>query len=655
MKCNMISFIIIISILGGFMVLSANANYQNSSERSKEVAEILLKQNKSLDIVLAIDASPSTESEDESSNKIAIDFYNMLKMGNTSDIKIGYVKWSNTTLADSKILYPIDPNSSLAIENVTHWGNTCFKIGLNSSIQLLKSDPDEASNDTIVLISDGKELCNINGSQIIDCKKDLSDLDLKNVYIYAIPLGTDSNLSFLKCISNEIPDGPIVDPKKTLNPSQKKPIESLFSIKMDSTDVKKTDINTHLNVTKSVTKGKYGPQVTLKISAPTLETLKMNVVLALDSSGSLGDGGRPEYGDNIREAMPEIMNTIEEIMPSSNVSILSWDDNIDFAYSAPVYNSVPASYMSNIDPSSTRFVPITHAKNFIDVNHIFKNDSNADWFKSINDFIYYFIEKQYPKDYYYCNETESTNLSVGLDAARIILNKTNPSDYDGTLKLILFIVGRSEYAPCDENIIKETKDEYCDIHTIGLGVKDNSSLYKELVHIAGNNTERNGNKNKYHYSAGSHMWDSEAIRTAINDSMEQYYTQSLAKDIVITETIYPYLNYISDRQNNDTIDIKINGRKYICKKSVKPNPDGSTTLTISLGQDINMKPGDSIEVAFDTALNLSVPIGITDTNLANDYYIDHNTITSSVSYNWIGNGLYYRIPLPECPIFQMIG
>ncbi|NPV61731.1 MAG: VWA domain-containing protein [Methanotrichaceae archaeon] len=414
-------------------------------------------------------------------------------------------------------------------------------------------------------------------------------------------------------------------------------------------NITRKSINTKMKITKIVASGSSGPHITLRLSAPPVEEIKTGVVIAVDSSGSLGMGGRAEYGENVRQSIPKILEKIEANLSSSNVSILSWDDDIDFVY-PPVNNN---------DISSSKMMPISSVRNEVEQLGMFGSDPN--WIDTVIGYIIDLIQSgginivydnaSTKDDYYICLETESTNLSVGLDAAREILNNTKKNNLDGTRKLILFITARSEFEPCDESMIIKAKNEHCDIHTIGIGVINDSMLYHELNKIAGDKnvmSQENPlgrNASKYHYSPGSSNFNRAAASTAVDDALKQFFKENISNNILVVDTLYPYL-----RIDNQSIVAKINGQILDNKSAnriVHINSDDTTTLQVDIDGKVALKPSDYIEISFDTYLDLSLPVDVTILRRSKSYHLGVSTPNSSVSYDWLGNGIRYSIPLPE--------
>jgi len=68
-----------------------------------------------------------------------------------------------------------------------------------------------------------------------------------------------------------------------------------------------------------------------------------------------------------------------------------------------------------------------------------------------------------------------------------------------------------------------------------------------------------------------------------------------------------------------------------------------------------MRPNDTVNIMFDTTLNLSLPIDVTNLKPMIRYSADSSIADSVVSYRWFGNDNLYGIPLPECPIIMSTG
>ena len=97
----------------------------------------------------------------------------------------------------------------------------------------------------------------------------------------------------------------------------------------------------------------------------------------------------------------------------------------------------------------------------------------------------------------------------------------------------------------------------------------------------------------------------------------------------------------------------IYGYCYRLVQELIENEDEYTTLRIVFNKGFHMKPGQTVEISFDTSLNLSLPVDLTISNKDNKYIsnIMPNTSPSYISYKWLGNERIYKVYLPECGLF----
>ena len=638
---NKYVFIIIISLVLFFSSIIGNAAKNNESQNSiikaKSIAENLTDLNIPLHIVLAIDSSASMYYENESAKSAAIEFLKAIENKTDERIKIGYVSWRHVPVLSSNNLTSNFTDINYKISNINFTGNTCFRIGINRSFDLLRNEKASGIYNVLVIISDGVENCNTGAN--FTCEE-FQKINSTDIYIYTIQIGeSDKGSSLLRCLGKPIQKPlpiPNLPGNKTTEPSRLILVDSLFEtpiqIQVRGSEIEGRDPNTNMTVSKSITDGHFGPHIVLKLAAPGIQEIKTGIVIAVDSSGSLGMGGRAEYGNNIRESMPKILRNIEEKMPNSNVSIVSWDDNIDFAYS-PILNNKSENATS---------VPISQAIKEITDNEIFlyKNiyPFSLDYFSRL-------FSSKYPEKYYYCKETEATDLNVGLESARAILNKAIQNRLDATRKLILFITARSEFSPCKPETVYKAKKENCNIHTIGIGVIEGSELENELIKMSGDKNHTEGDKEKYHYSPGSSVFDCTTVASAAAQALKQYNTENISNNIRIVDTLYPYLHI-----NEQSVEVIKNGdilNNSLITKNIRANPDRTNTVEVIINKSVYMKPSDVIQVSFDTYLDLSIPADVTNSRTSRVYSIDRNTPASFISYSWLGNDHIYNAYLPE--------
>lgn len=633
----------LVTIITLFMIVLTSASAvstYNTETNIKDIVGILAKLNNSSHIILSIDCSSSVNNPQENAKKVALEFLNETKRINSDGkFKVGYVGWNDHLITRSHFLSTnLDEVYNDIDNNIKLIGTTCFEIGMNESLKLLRAEDGAGINDIIIIISDGLENCTKRSN--FSCKQ--FKMNNADINIYTIQIGEDPEGSkLLRCLGKPAPkpSNEKID-IISANNSTNQPTYKYFNempFRIQTREVVRRDPYTNMTVSKSISGGDHGPRITLKLNAPGIEKIRTNVVIALDSSGSLGKGGQAEYGENIRKSMPEILKRIEEKMPISNVSIISWDNNIDFAY----------SNLLNTNPYKCNLVPISQARKEISENEVFlSNNDFRNYPIPLNYIMQFFLSRSQPEKYYRCDENESTDLNVGLNSSRIVLNKSSPNRLDGIRKLIIFIAARSEFAGCDQSSINQTKNENCDIHTIGVGVIDDSDLQKELIKIAGNKSKTLGDRNKYHYSPGSAFYNDKVVAAVADRALEQYFKENILNNISIIDTLYPYLKIDNQSINVVMNEKTLNKSKLSIKSQI--NPDDTSTLKVVFGKDLNMKPSDVIQVSFDTVLDLSLPIDVTNSKTSRTYSIGRDTQNSNISYNWLGNNQIYTIPLPEC-------
>lgn len=647
MNINNFSIIILLFLITCLVSssVSQSDNIIDSESKAKidELVKIITNLNNSSHVVLSIDCSGSMNDTQKRAKITALKFLSELKNNTKGNIKVGYVSWNYIPLARSRSLSSNFDNIYQDINDKVRFGGvTCIKSGLNESLELLRNEAITGNHNILVIISDGLDNCTVESN--LTCG-DIREIDSKGINIYTIQIGNSrTGSALLKClekrlsISKPISFAPLDIEGKMQETKVVDSSSAEMKFLIEGNKIEKTDQNTNMTISKEITGGTLGPRITLDIKAPGVEAIRTNVVIAVDSSGSLGKGGRAEYGENIRKSIPVVLKNIEQKMPLSNVSVISWDDNVDFAYSS----------LNNTKAADAKLVPISEARREISDNEVFISKSYFDRYPyPINRLAEFF--RSLPDDYYYCKETEITDLNVGLDSARIVLNRSTQNPLGGIRKLIILVTARSEFIPCNESLIIAAKNDDCDIHTIGVGVIDGSELHMELKRLAGDRAKPKGDEDKYHYSPGSVFYNNYVIASVIEKALKQFYTENISNNLIIEDTLYPYLQIDNNTLFQATLNGNLLGKDQVSMVS-QTNPDNTTTLKILFNKSLNMKPNDDIKVIFDTYLNISMPIDATISKTSRVYSIDRNTPMSSISYRWLGNNHVYVMPLPECSL-----
>ena len=139
-----------------------------------------------------------------------------------------------------------------------------------------------------------------------------------------------------------------------------------------------------------------------------------------------------------------------------SISIISWDDDIDFAYSE----------LDNKDPGKAKVVKIKKAQ------------------EEMNDSVFNEIDSNY---FYRCNEKDHTNLSKAIEASIKILDNNTENFYHRTSKFIILVTGASEYDGCDNRLIELAREKGYPVFVISMDLLDKkSNMFRDLENLSDN-------------------------------------------------------------------------------------------------------------------------------------------------------------------------
>jgi len=596
---------------------------------------IIKSSDQPFNAVIAVDSSASMYGTNASAD--AIEIVKSVARYNNTENKIGFASWRANVDTYGELSSDYT-NIIKRMSAINYTGFTCFKIGLNRSIGILNNSSENKKN-ILIIISDGKENCNRNEIGNLTCEQ-AKQIIPPGVDVRTIYLGDSRNKSsLLSCLAdgNE-PIKPEEFKYKIIKGIQKEvPVvetaRNSFYVNANGSVTKYQEQRTKVNITKIVEQGDYGgPRIRIRIETPEGPNVPNSLVIALDSSGSFDMGGNPEYGKQLREAMNPTLEGIKEKLPNSNISILSWNDKIDFAYDP----------MSNSDPMKADLVPIDKAVRDIKEKKVFTDDP---LYLKIGDQELPFVisGNPYPRTYYKPSEDKSTDFTKGLGGALDILNKAYPNlsvDENNTvLKSIIFIAGRSEFVPFSRqpNLLEKAKKNKYHVYTLGIGVINGSLMEGELM----NASKQTGGE--YHYSSGGKSWTRNAIVDEISKIVEEIRDTTLADNISLVDTLYPYLKVV----NSSIKATKISGGSAQ-SINVKPrlilNRDGTTT--IELGINENLPRNTVLEISMDTKFDLSMPVDVSEQKRSLYTEIDDDSKISSVTFRW-HTDRWYQMYLPE--------
>lgn len=589
-----------------------------------------------LHVVIAIDSSGSMNGSDTAKSAALTIINSIYNRKNDKDM-LGYVSWKHYPAEYSKNISHDYMNDYGDISNkilsIKFDGNTCFKAGLNESLNLLKNNTSNSALEILILISDGIDNCNRSMGNLT-CDQ-VKNIDLSKTYIYTIQIGDkEEKAELLKCLTRELPQLWTLP----MNPSRIAVGNTIklqedegpeFSLNARGKVIKYQEQNTNVIVTKIVENGNKGPRIKIRLEAPDAN-VSDSLVMAIDSSGSFGEGGNPDYGKNLRHAIVPSLEEISATLPNSTVSILSWDEDIDFAYSD----------LANRDPKRARLVPIKQAIQEIGDNSVFVAKP---FYKSFFGFELPIlaVDKPYPNSPYYTSEFEPTIFDTGLEGSLDVFSsqfpKKNADEKDTILKSILFITGRSEFTKFSPSLIERARSQNCTIYPIGIGVIEGTEMEKNLK-LAAAATE-----GKYYYSSGGSDWTKDNVIDVISEVAKDIRNNPLLDDITLVETVYPYLKI-------DTSTIKVTKDSLKLGYSLIPQPpnqDGTTTIVIQLNSNENLTRNSVIEISMDAELDLSLPVEVNQSRRNVCWNIDQDTRISSISYRWIKPEQRFEVLLPE--------
>lgn len=368
-----------------------------------------------------------------------------------------------------------------------------------------------------------------------------------------------------------------------------------------------SDINTTIKATKEVVPSgnKNSPDIKLTLTMPPTPA-KLDIVLAMDTSGSMvqnymdDDSGRTQ----IEWASDTIRSMIEQYK-EARVSIVSWDDEDERG------------------DTMTKFYNLS-----------IPNE------KAI-------VEDVLGKLYKECKETDHTIYSIGVKRAVEVLDRYPPLDPHNAARIIIFVTGLSEFMAEPKNASGEmnlsnqltnakrnryyngTSFDGYQIFPVHIGIDpkkfpwqwNNTSMIMRATKIR-NEPLRNSS-----YSSD----DINELNGEINKLFIELKSKPIAQDVVVVDTLYPYLDYLRS-ENSRGLDA-----------SITNSSDGSTTLRWTIGK---MNNSEIWRALIHTRLNLSLPIEVSDEKKDVVYEVANTTPVSEVSYTWL-TGFKGILPFPE--------
>ena len=372
-------------------------------------------------------------------------------------------------------------------------------------------------------------------------------------------------------------------------------IESSLAPQISASEITIRENITNLILTKSI-KG-VGDKVEVKYTIKTPKVDNYEFILALDSSGSMGQSGNPLMENAIAFAVPKFLNELTEKYPDKRIkiSILSWDDDIDFAY---------GDRFENQNSHNAKLMPIQIAVNDIMTNPVFKeNDENDYYFK--------------------CLEMEYTNISKAIESSLDIF-KTNPTEqYERTSRCILLVIGDGEHNKCSSELLQKAKYMGIPIFAIGLEINKESSLFNHLMDICDNDVTRFQNC----------ILDPAVINEGLLQAFNNFFSRAISSPVALDVSITDFFSNYLLPEKMALFEIVGTGESYRIKITEQKLSSGDTSVDIDI--PFGLIPNTITEITLDfdpllTQLNESIS----------------NLTKTRISYTWF-NGQKFIILLPE--------
>jgi uncharacterized protein YegL len=551
----------------------------------------------SSNIILAIDNSNSMSGTNILNAKNVAN--SLIHRIRSKDIKVGLVSWNSDIDAKEEPSSNLTEISSI-IDNITSHRNTCIGLGIRNALDLLEANEYNTSSKSIILITDGEENCTTNETPCNDA------IRAKNlgIPIYVIGIGPSNGKEILKCIAREsegkyyyAPDMASLDKiyndlNDKIEPSSNKVnitadrLAPMFGLFGQGRAIELNEASTNLTVEKVIAYDELNssPKLVIRIKTPPIS--KMDIVLALDSSGSIALNNDDAAVKNaLKSSLKSFVNYLREKNIDARISILSWDDGVDFAYGD----------INNIHPTNASLVNLTKIEPEIDM--IVNNYSSEEW--------------------------EGTDFGVGIGNSLLVLNNNKPL-FPDTYRCVVLLAGRSEFIACNQTIKNQMVAGEFPIPIYTLGLYPGLFMKNNLTKIA------NLTGARYIPSVGTENDLDGKLRTMFKDFVDKaLYETPIAHDVIIVESLYPYL----------VPEIRtINGAAF--------NSYNKTTNTLVLKLDNGLLPGRTYDISFDMSMYMGLPVDVTQEKTKIEVLVSNEVPESNLSYTWYTNKSF-TIDLPE--------
>lgn len=382
------------------------------------------------------------------------------------------------------------------------------------------------------------------------------------------------------------------------------PEVSSLVLQVTATETESLDSRTDVNVKRTVAGDGNKLKFKYDISTPSVDDFYF--VLGLDSSGSLGFAGESDQAEAVIDAVPRFINyTITEYPNKTfNMSIVGWDNDIDFIY-----------------PEEIKLSPIQAVRTGI--NSVFGG---------VNDSRYL----------YRCEESDYTDLTQAIRTSIDILDNNPPIDYHRTMKFILIVVGAGEYTRCDPAMITEARSKNYNIYVVGMGFDTiggrPTGMQNHLECLCGDGSRFRTCPVAYGPDLSEELF--KCLKIALNTAV----SEPVADNVTIVESFYGYVD------PDETASFKIVGvpstiGSINCVNKITNDTDRTNTIMFQLPE---LSQDNVTEVIFEANFSLSeLPIYVTEDSKPIVFGTSaENTPRSVFKYRWLKNDTFnFDIPL----------
>lgn len=377
--------------------------------------------------------------------------------------------------------------------------------------------------------------------------------------------------------------------------------------------------NTNVMVNKIVDGSNGYPNIIYKINIPKVDYF--DFVLALDSSGSFSYGQENSEAHAVAGAVPLFISDIvsNNLYRNKNInlSIISFDDNLDFAYNG----SKEFDPFKNKYTKLARLINVTEVKKDIEIHNDVFGDNNDNFD-------------------YYANETEFTNFSVPIESSINILDDVRQDRLHRISKFMILVTGKGEITNCSEELIQEARAKNYSIYVIAMDLieEDYDALkMKEQLKKLSEFDEFGWYRLQYVPMGSTPEELKNNLLISLQKSLQNAVKAPAARNVRISESFYPYIRPIPDHISVNGITGKIRNLEY--------DPEDNL---ISFELEQGLFPESETIVAIPADLHLSgLPISITNGSMPfSTGMINKSTPPSAINYLWF-DGYYGNIPLTE--------